>query len=471
VRAFAVTLLVGASARSVCGAELDEAEALREKLTEREDKRRPEQPYSVPVAGRPLTLDGEFELEFLELRRWIVGEQIDEPDRRLLALGLDLEAFYSFGPQLSLFAQIRLVLEEDLLPDTPDELSSQSIQRQEMWAASEGIGGTGFSVEAGRLSFQDERRWWWDDELDALRVRYETEAAEVSLAFARELAPRRSDTSYVEPENDRVYRVIGELGLDFQPEHALELFALHQDDRSRTRRVGSVIDTEREDQPDSSLTWVGARLQGTFDIGPPGALGYWLDAASLRGREHWTEYAEFSDDQSVVESVTRRDVDGWGFDVGASWLPELAWEPRVFAGYALASKWFRQTGIQANEAGFGGVEGFGRYGFLLDPELSNLQVWTGGIGCSLLRSSSLDLVYHEYRLHQRADSLWGSGLELSLDGESRKVGRELDLVLALEEWEHLELEFAAAAFQPGASLGSQQGRWSYGSFVAIRYAF
>ncbi len=470
-RTLAVAFVVGCAHVPALAAEPDDDEDIRERLTEREDKRRPLEPFSVELFGRPLTLGGKLEIEFLELRRWIVGSQIAEPDRRLLAQGLELEAFYSFEEKLSVFMQVRAALEEDLLPGTPNEVSSQWVEREEMWIASEDIGGSGFGFEAGRLDFEDDRRWWWDDELDALRISYERGTAEIALAFAREVWPRRSDVSFVEPAHDRVARVVGELSWDFLPEHGLTVFALHQNDSSRTRPVGTVIDTAKEDEPDSSLSWVGARALGAFELGAPGVLGYWLDAATLQGREHWTEYAPISDDQSVVTSVTRRDVDGWAFDAGLNWLLPLPFEPRVFAGYAHASHWFRQTGIHANEAGFGGVRRFPSYGFLLDPELSNLQIWTAGVGLSLLRSSSLDLVYHEYRLHQRADSLWNAEIELQLTGDSRAIGRELDLELALEEWERFELDVALAAFPPGAALGTQQGRWSYGSFVAIRFAF
>lgn len=449
----------------------EDDEGLRQRLTEREDKRRPAKPFEVVLGGRPLTLGGEWEVEFLELHRWVVGEQVDEPDRRLLSQALELEAFYTFGKELSIFAQIQLAMEEDLLAHSKDEVSDQWIQREEMWIASEDIGGTGLGIEAGRLDFEDDRRWWWDDELDAVRAIYERETTEVAIAFAREIAPRRSDLSFVEPEHDRVARWIGEFSWDFQPDHALEIFALHQDDRSNTKRVGTVIDSDREDEPDSQLLWLGARAMGAFDLGGPGVLGYWLDGATVHGREHWTDYEEISDDQSEVTSVTRRDVDGWAIDVGFSWLPPLAWEPRVFAGYALASSDFRQSGIQANEAGFGGVERFGHYGWLLDPELSNLEIWTGGVGMSLLRSSSLDLVYHQYRLRKSTTELWDAELELELTGMSRALGREVDLVLALEEWERLEFTFALAAFWPGRALGEQSGRNSYGAFAAMRLAF
>ena len=153
---------------------------------------------------------------------------------------------------------------------------------------------------------------------------------------------------------------------------------------------------------------------------------------------------------------------------GLAWILPMAFEPRLFAGYAFGSgdrtleegtdHSFRQTGIEANEAGFGGVERFAHYGVLLDPELSNLQVLTVGAGLSLLRSSSLDLVYHYYRLDEPALFLRDARLEATLTGEHRDLGHGVDLVLALEEWERLEFELIGSAFRPGRAFGKDRGR-------------
>jgi hypothetical protein len=182
-----------------------------------------------------------------------------------------------------------------------------------------------------------------------------------------------------------------------------------------------------------------------------------------------------------VEDLVRRDVGGWAIDVGLSWLLPLPLEPRLYAGYAHGSgdenpeastdRSFRQTGIHANEAGYGGVEHFSHYGFLLDPELSNLGIATLGAGLSLFDSSSLDLVYHRYRLVERADSLLDSRLEATLTGESRAVGDEIDLVLAVEEWERFELFFVASGFRADRAFGEDDGKWSYGGIAALRFAF
>jgi hypothetical protein len=459
----------------------EEEHDLRERLTEREDRRRPLEPWSTEVARRPLTVGGEYELEPGYLRRRVLGGGVEEPDRLLLEHGLELEAFYSFGLPLSLFAQLRVTMQEDLLSHTFEEVSDVFVERGELWLYSENVAGSRANVDLGRLKFEDERRWWWNDELDAVRFEYEAEPFDVALAVARELAPERSDHDYVEPEHDRVVRLIGEATWNWSQNHVSELFLLHQDDRSPTDRSGEVLSIEREDDSDARLTWIGARLMGAFELRSRGIIGYWLDTALVRGEERLVEFGPLTPGRSVVEGILRRDVSGWAFDAGGSWILPMVWEPRVFAGYAVGSgdstpeagddRSFRQTGIHANEAGFGGVERFVHYGVVLDPELSNLRIVTAGVGLSLLRSSSLDLVYHYFRLVEPATFLRHTNLEATLTGARRDVGHELDLVLAVEEWERLELELIVAAFRAGRAFGAERGKWSYGGFVAIRFAF
>ncbi len=109
----------------------DEDEALRDHLTEREDKRRPPEPFTIDVFGHPLTLGGEYEFE-LNYVRQRVWRATTAPDRLLLEHGLELEAFYTLGAPLSLFAQVQLEQEEDLLskaPSTTSRTTSSSARR------------------------------------------------------------------------------------------------------------------------------------------------------------------------------------------------------------------------------------------------------------------------------------------------------------------------------------------------------
>jgi hypothetical protein len=179
--------------------------------------------------------------------------------------------------------------------------------------------------------------------------------------------------------------------------------------------------------------------------------------------------------------VVRQDVLAWAIDTGLTWVMPFPYEPRVFAGYAFGSgdakrdsgtdRSFQQTNIQANEAGFGGYERFEQYGFLLDPELSNLGVVTVGAGVTLFRSSSLDLVYHRYHLGQPSDELRDARLEGELDDQQHTIGDAVDLVLVLEEWERLEFEVIGSAFRAGDAWADRPGHWSFGGLFGARFAF
>lgn len=465
--------------------EEEDEEGLQQRLTEREDRRRPLDPFSVPFFGHSLVLGGEYEVEFEWVRPLVLEPEVDgrpvrEPDRFRMNQELQLEAFYSIGEPLSLFVQVQGIWEEDLLGKSFEDVHDTYLERGEMWLYSENILGTGISADVGRLDFDDDRTWWWDDELDAARLTWEGESAEIVVALAYELGSDRSDQSFVDPEEERVVRWISEFSWDFAEEHSFQLFLLHQDDHSPTEEVGDDVAVDREDEEDARLTWFGARQTGVFSLPRGNLLGYWLDAGLVRGRERRLDFGDVVDGRVEVEERTSRDVRGWGFDVGASWLLPIAHEPRLFVGYAFGSgdateggtdRAYRQTGIHANESGFGGVERFPSYGLLLQPELSNLHVVTVGAGLSVLRSSSLDLVYHHYRLDENSDELRDSLLEAELTEDSKRLGWGVDLVLALEEWERFEFDVAASVLRTGSAFEFESHEWVVGGFVAIRYAF
>jgi hypothetical protein len=479
----AAVLLIGFCAPCPWGAAADppdeEAEDLRERLTEREDKRRPERSRSVLIDGRPLVISGEYELASAFVRRRVIGGSVPQRDRLVLENGLEVEGFYSFGPALSLFGQLRLTSQEDLLQDVRGEVSDLYLEPGEIWLYSEDVADSGLDLDVGRLDFEDERRWWWDDEIEGARLAFEGEEVEASLALARPLLPDRSDQSFIDPEEDRVSRVIAHASWDWRPNHGLGLFALHQDDRSSTERIGAIVRSEREDESDARLRWLGARALGVLDLRPQATLGYWLDTAWLRGDERFIEYDDenplLPPRRSEVTSVTRRDVRGFAYDAGVSvGLASVVASPRLFGGCSRATHHFRQPGIESNEAGFGGVERFRHYGELLDPDLSNLGVLTLGVGLSLLRSSSLDLVYHRYRLRHRTGAQPGIELVIEDDFEPRHadLGQELDLVLALEEWERVEFELVLATFRAGGAFERHaRGETSLGAAFAVRFAF
>ena len=67
----------------------------------------------------------------------------------------------------------------------------------------------------------------------------------------------------------------------------------------------------------------------------------------------------------------------------------------------------------------------------------------------------MDLIYHHYRLVEPAPFLRDAGLTATLTGKHRDLGTEIDVVLALEEWERLEFELIASAFRAGRAFGEE----------------
>jgi len=458
--------------------EEEEEELLRERLTERVDRRRPPKPNSVDIAGRPLTVTGEYAFELNYLRD--AASQPSPGPRLVLEQGPEMESFYTFGPALSLFAAVNFGARSDLLNGSSSS-DRVFLERGEMWIYSQPIAGVPFSLEAGRLHFEDDRRWWWDEERDAVRTEFDLGAFGFVLALARELAPETTTTGGIAPEEDGVVRTFAEASWDWHPDHEIELFFLHQHDGSDTEPVGAIVSPSNTDESDAQLSWLGLRLSGAFESRGGHVAGYWLDVGRVFGEEWIVEYSEQSATASVVDSKRRTDVEGWGSDVGVGWIMPYRLEPRIYAAYAFGSgdslpddgtdRSYRQTGLQNNEAGFGGAERFNAYGVLLEPELSNLSVLTLGTGVRLLRSSSLDLVYHRYRLDEPATELRDANIQTNLNGIDRTFGEEVDLVLALEEWERFEVQFRASAFKAGPAFGAAEGDWSYSGFLALKLLF
>ena len=452
----------------------------RLRLTVREDKRRPLQPWHADTAAGRLTLSGELATDLSFARREALGTGEPPVKHWQWNQEADFEAFLMINPNLSVFAQVRGAQELRRSAISAGTRGMRFLERGEFWVRAETESLPRWSFEVGRLHFEDERRWWWDAELDGLRLAWEGEHADLSVALAQEILPARSNESHVAASQEGILRILLEGAWNPFKEQTFEFFALHHSDRSAAQREGLVLANRRADPSDARLTWAGARWMGAQHFGHEGLMGYWLDGAYLTGNDTRGVYEPHAPGESEVTSVRRRSVRGWSFDAGAHLLLPLALEPRLFAGHAKGSGGssngprdhaFRQSGLAPNESGFGGVQRFPHYGLALNPELSNISITTLGVGITVAESSSLDLVYHHYRMVNTSGELCASGLDLTLDGVHRNLGWGLDLVLALEERERLEFEFTAAYFQADKTLGTDANRSSVSAMGAVRWAF
>jgi hypothetical protein len=395
---------------------------------------------------------------------------------------MQVELFYSFTEKLAIYLEGEFEWEKDIHNSGDEELQSDNFfQRAESWLYFKNVRDTGVDFDVGRLNFEDERRWWWDEELDAARVSYRTENIELSFAVAQEIWPINTDQDDIDPEQEDVLRLFAHGAWNYLPNHRLGIFSLTHRDHSSRDREGDVVKPDDEDESDADLNWLGARLSGRFDQVAGGHVSYWLDGAAVWGDERISEYEDLAHHRNLVDGTERRNVSGWGLDAAATWHLPLSYAPRLTLGYAFGSgdtnsesgsdRSFRQTGIGDNEASFGNARRFPTYGLILQPELSNMHIGTAGLGLSLRRNTTLDFVYHYYAQAQPTTSLRSAEIDTELNDSDRELGHALDVVLAAEEWETMGLEWRGSLFRTGDAFGEDRDETHWQTFVAIRFYF
>ena len=283
------------------------------------------------------------------------------------------------------------------------------------------------SVKVGRQRFDDKREWFYDEELDAVRLYYRNWGGKFEASVSRE--------DFVDGDllnntnNDEINNYFLKGRFKLPKKTRLELYALFRDDR---------------DKDNGSPLFLGTQIRGKYAR----KSSYWLSGAYVLGKDEYDR-----------REGKRDDLRAYGFDLGTTFVFDTILSPSLTLAFAYGSgdddedgdtnKNFRQTDLQDNSARFNGVTSFKYYGELMDPELSNMSIWYGGVGIRPTRKSSIDLVYHDYRQVEASDDIRDSDLDTDPNGMDKDLGRELDLVIGYQEIKNLKTELVVAYFWPG----------------------
>jgi alginate production protein len=420
------------------------------------DERRSDAPFTIDLFGKPVQLGGSWEYSD-ERRDNFDLNSANARDRRVREHEIKLEARALIDERTQAFAQL-VGLHETRRTQGDGRNVNRSLERGQMWWQRERLFGTPWSLQAGRVELLDRRAWWWDEDLDAVRVRYAGSGWRLDTGLARELARKSSaDRNGVASAQRGVTRWFGQATWPWTERHALDAFWLVQNDTSSRPAAGAVFANEdRTDPSDLSARWFGVRASGEWRFESPSGSGprlaYWADTALLSGRERLTPLDEQDNGRFIAGTTQRRKVSGNAFDVGATGTLALPLRPSLTVGFARGSSGFRQTGLQENKARLGGVKRFQRYGELLQPELANLSVATLGAGVRVFDNTSIELATHRLRQVRAADSIRGARLSADPQGANRSLGREVDLLVAVRENKNVEFLFKASHFKPGAAF-------------------
>jgi alginate production protein len=431
----------------------------------RVDERRSAQPLTVKAFGRPVQLSGTWEYTD-EWRDNFDLNNANSRDRRVSEHEVKLEARTWPTQDTEVLLQAVGLHESRRTQGSLGTQRTHALERGQAWAKFERLGGTPWALQAGRVALMERRAWWWDDDLEAVRLLRSGDKWRLDTGLAREVARVSSADTGILASARGVTRWFGQASWRLAPRHTIDAFWLHTRDNSAQSAAGSLAAREEETDPsDLTARWHGLRASGEWRPSKGPRLAYWADAAVLRGNETLTRYVERSDGQFTAGSSSTRRVRGQALDVGATLIFQVPLRPSVTLGYARGSGGersttldsnFRQTGLQENKTRLAGVKRLRRYGELLQPELSNLAVSTLGAGVRILENSSVELLAHRYR--QRVPSTELPGARLSTDplGANGDIGREIDLALVLREWRQVELTFKWSRFKPGAAFASNR---------------
>ncbi|MFQ5686711.1 MAG: alginate export family protein [Candidatus Scalindua sp.] len=259
----------------------------------------------------------------------------------------------------------------------------------------------GLNLKVGRQRVLDKREWVYDEEMNAVRLTYDFSKFALELS-ASEKKDKDLYDSNGRDDKFKNYVFYGR----YSPikDIKIAVYGFVRDGYSRNRKKNPIF---------YGLQSSGEVLDG---------LNYWLELAHVRGRSK------------------NKKLRGFGFDLGSTYEFEVPLKPSIVLGYAFGSgddnpsdkvdRNFRQTGLQDNNAYFNGVTKIKSYGEMLDPELSNLEIVTAGIGIEPMRRASVELIYHYYRQPKLSKKNFDAQIDEDPDGLHKMIGQEIDLVAA-----------------------------------------
>lgn len=371
-------------------------------------------------------------------------------DKRLrdnsLILAPQINGYIIYRPIDHLEMMVEMVLEKEIaahqekivtLPGGERQAAEKrgaSLTVDQLWVKFKPAGLLDLTI--GRRNFEDDRHWLYDTSLDVAVFKFKHANFSAELSYGRKDAVNLDMLKPV--KETRIDNYIAYLEYRGIEDIKLAGYSIMRDDR-----MG------QEGKP----LLMGLRAYGM----PTDKFNFWSELALLRG-----------------EDESQRKFRGHAVDAGATYrFPALPLNPSVTLGYASASgdanphdnknTEFRQTGLQSNEVKMGGVSKFKYYGEALDPELSNLQILTVGVGFRPAPTIHVDLVYHKYRANEFADEIrnWALTAKMNQDPAqppSKDVGTAFDLVVGFRNLfgvRRLGLDVRAGWFRPGKAFRNE----------------
>lgn len=386
-----------------------------------------------------LKFSGELELVSLHRSNFNLNTE-DEEGLSRMEFRMELGMSYKLSEQLSLFSNLTLEREIELKNDSDEtiyhssaEIDEAYIKITELFEADDLI--QDVSLYVGRVNIEDSRSWLYDETLDGIALELELDSTETDIGLSINREEIFFGSNLV---NNAIF------------------YAEHEPFEDSDIHV-SAHAIFRDDQSADSDSPKFYALRSTGNVLDDHLL-YWADFAWVRGKNN------------------EKTIRGKGFDLGVTYTLGDNSITYFTLGYAFGSgdgdpdSDFRQTDLQSNTGEFGGVTNFKYYGELMDPELSNMHIYTAGIGFRPNKNLSIDFIYHHYQQDLAIDEIRNSDLDMDPEGDNKHLGDELDMVIGIELSKQLETELSLGYFHPGSAF-EEDANAAYLANVKITFDF
>ncbi len=177
----AATLLFVVSSTQVVQSS-ETVERARE-LSRQSDQRRPEDQLLISLFDRPMLLGGQLDSAF-DYRRDFELDASKKDDRLEIEGQIEVEVFYQWNERLIFFAEAKANFENQVYAEFDTGERDAQLERGQSWLYYSFDEDAKFAMQLGRQNFRDKREWWWDSELEALRLHYQGKKWKAQIAVA-----------------------------------------------------------------------------------------------------------------------------------------------------------------------------------------------------------------------------------------------------------------------------------------------
>lgn len=405
--------------------------------------------------------------------------QLDDDSSESKSIELRAGLLYSPTDYLDFYGEGRVVrtFGDQFIDEQTGEAfrAEKFAELRQLWARMEWAGLDGLATQIGRQRIREDRGLWWNDDVDAVRMIYDSSVFSGFLGVSENLnSYKTSDDDFDADEQDRL-RFLAEGSWLLPYNHYFDVRALYENDHSGVEPTGTFVEADQQDDEDNNnLLWAGVRAWSDLRPVSSGSdlqFSYRADLIGVIGEADEISTSAGPGSRRTVTGSEKRDVRAWAFDAEVDVAaPAVPFKPVFTLGYAYGSgdddttdntdTAFRQSDMHSNTSyNAGASRAVHNYGEVLRPELSNLHIANVGATLNFTPHTDFTVMYHKYWLAEKETDLRSTRIRPSVNGTDNDVGQSVNLSLNSDLEDQFNFDMPVA---DGVSFRSSAGAFMAG---------